>query len=180
MSKPVKVSTALYESLQKDTSRLGITIQAALAQRLTAREAEAERLSALCDKHSSLLRKRESELATARNTGKRSASRIVALEAEAKEAQQAVVRLESERKGLEETVSELESEADGLDETLERERGERERRQRAYNGVLVLLAVAAVIGAGMYLWRKTRKEREQPAVSQQVNQNPGLPIAGWR
>lgn len=180
MSKPVKVSTDLYKSLQEDARHLGITIQDALARRLADSEAERHRLSTLSDKQKGLMRTKESELATARSAGKTSASRIAALEAEVEEARQAVARLDSEREDLQETVSELELEADERDETLERERDERQRQQRAYNGVLVLLAVAALIGVGIYAWRKTRKEREQIPVSQQAEQKPRFPMVGGR
>lgn len=180
MSKPVKVSTTLYESLQQDASRLGMTIQDALARRLADSQAEANRLSALSDKQKRLLRAKESELTAARSARKTSASRISVLEAQVKEAQQAVSCLESEREELEETVSELESEADERDETLEREKGEREQREGAYKTALFLLGVAALIGTGVYFWRKTRKQPDGVAVNQQVNQAPGFPTAGRR
>lgn len=180
MSKPVKTSNALYESLQQEASRLGITIQAALSRRLADSAAEAQRLSTLCDKHTDLLHAKESELSVARSARKVDGSHISTLEVEVESVREALSCAESEKRDLAASVSEWQAQAAELDRALEHERTRRKRQARTYKGILFVVGGAILIGAVIVLWKRRRKQSEQAAANREDERNPGLPMVWAR
>lgn len=180
MGKPVKASNALYESLLQEASRLGITIQDALSRRLADSEAEAQRLSALCDKHMGLLRAKESELAVARSARKVNGSRISTLESEVESIREALSRAESAKRDLAASVSEWQAQATKLDRALEHERARRKRQARTYNGILFVAGAVILVGAAIVLWKRWPKQSEQATANREDERNPGLPMIWTR
>jgi len=175
VSRPVKVAASLYASLRAEAEQRDISIQDALAQRITDADASVEELSTRCRELAEALRAKESELQSARNRENVEASRVLTLETEIRAAREALARADAERQDLAEASSELLEDTLGLEQTLARERASSFEKSRKQKRILQVAAAALLVAAAFAIWRQWKQSPAQLPTARRDPPEPAVP-----